>query len=103
MITKALSREPRPQWSQSDAIALEAAQEGIGHVIAIYSTEILAEETKPSPNFSRIDELRALQFALFCERRGLGIEDQAKIQEVRQECGKIVWEWNATQSRTTDN
>lgn len=99
MITGALSKEPRPEWSQSNAIALEAAQEGIGHVIAIYSSEIADEEARPFPDLSRIDDLLALQSKLFSARKALRIENQIEIQEVRQQCGAIVREWNDKQNR----
>lgn len=81
-------------WTEMEAISFECAKECISHMIAIQSHLLAEEKSKPEPDASRIEELRAEQARLAHERADLKINDQASITRIRTEYGAAVRSWN---------
>ena len=80
------SGEPRPQWTQDEAIAYECARECITHLMAICTDELHHE----APTDARRVELNAERSRLAAELRGLHVHDHADIARIRQDYGHRI-------------
>jgi hypothetical protein len=78
--------EPRPKWTQDEAIAFESARECITHLMAIYTGEL--HNDNPTPE--RRAELKAARARLAAELRGLHVHDHAEVARIRAEYGAII-------------
>lgn len=78
--------EPRPKWTQDEAIAYESALECITHLRAILTSE--RHNDNPTP--ARLAEIEAESARLFAERRALSVHDHADIARIRQEYGQRI-------------
>jgi hypothetical protein len=80
----------QPRWTQEQAIAFEAARECLGDVIAICVASIAAEESKASPDASRLAELETELAELTAKRRELKLTDSEGVAAVRAFYGAQV-------------
>lgn len=78
--------EPRPKWTQDEAIAFECARECITHLMAICTGELHNGE----PAESRRAELEAELSRLARERSALHVADQTNIARIRTEYGARI-------------
>lgn len=91
-ITPSMGKQPL--WTQDEAIAFESARETIGHMIAICSSLMGKEESKPNPDREKIKLLREKQFSLAMERRELRLKDHKNIDRIEQEYGLKIRAFN---------
>lgn len=78
--------EPRPKWTQEEAIAYESALECITHLRAILTSE--RHNDNPTPE--RLAEIEAESARLFAERRALSVHDHTEIARIRNEYGALI-------------
>lgn len=78
--------EPRPKWTQDEAIAYECARECITHMMAICTAELHND----APTEARRAELEAERARLAAELRGLHVHDHADIARIRQDYGQRI-------------
>lgn len=78
--------EPRPKWTQDEAIAYECARECITHMMAICTGELHND----APTEARCAELEAERARLAAELRGLHVHDHADIARIRQDYGQRI-------------
>lgn len=83
------------RWTQDQAIEFECACDTIGHLIAIHSHQIAAEERQPTPDAARIGHLHAELMRLARERQNLHVDSYAEIARVNDEYGAIIRAWHA--------
>lgn len=83
------------QWTQDEAIASECACDTIGHLVAIQSSEIVGEQSKPAPDTARVGQLRAECMRLASERRELHVDSHAEIARINDDYGAIIRAWHA--------
>lgn len=88
-----------PRWTQTQAVAFEAARECIGEVMAICSAELSREERKSEPNAARVTSLRAERAALAAERAALRVDDADRVATVRAVYGARVRDYRSQQQR----
>lgn len=74
-------------WTQEEAVNYQAARDCINACIAILSTEIHEESSKPSPSAQKLDAMRAKRLRLGAERSNLRLKDHEAIARVRKEYG----------------
>ena len=82
-------------WTQEEAINFECARETITHLMALLTSDIAAEEGKPSPSRVLLDGLRKRRFDLALERRALGVHDHQKIETIFNVYGPMVRNYQA--------
>jgi hypothetical protein len=78
--------EPRPKWTQDEAIAYECARECITHMMAICTGELHND----APTEARRAELEAERARLAAELRGLHVHNHADIARIRQDYGQRI-------------
>ena len=78
--------EPRPKWTQEEAIAYESALECITHLRAI----LTAERHNDNPPSERLAEIEAESARLASERRALSVHDHAEIARIRRDYGQRI-------------
>lgn len=78
--------EPRPKWTQDEAIAYECARECITHMMAICTGELHND----APTEARRAELEAERARLAAELCGLHVHDHADIARIRQDYGQRI-------------
>lgn len=78
--------EPRPKWTQDEAIAFECACECIIHLMAICTGELHNGE----PTESRRAELEADRSRLSQERTALHVSDTIEIERIRHDYGARI-------------
>jgi hypothetical protein len=86
--------DKQPLWTHDEAIAFESARDTIGHMIAICSSLMGKEESKPNPDREKIKLLREKQSSLAAERRDLCLKDHANIARIEQEYGLEIKAFN---------
>ncbi|MFC3216494.1 MULTISPECIES: hypothetical protein [Sphingomonadaceae] len=79
-----------PLWTQDQAVAFEAAREAVVDVIAGYSAEIDAEQTKPQPDGDRLAFLEMQTRHCFDVMKSLRVADDATVAQVLREYSAIV-------------
>lgn len=95
--------EPRPKWTQDEAIAYECARECITDMMAICTGRIADEAEKEAPDADRVAALRADRSKLAQERAALHVGDHADIARIRTDYGAIVRAWRAEQHTKGEN
>ena len=85
-----ISAPTAPMWTQDQAIAYEAALEAINDVIAGYSEQIDAEESRPKSSAQRLAWLSMRVSHARDEARSLDVTDDASVQQVLAEYSAIV-------------
>lgn len=78
--------EPRPKWTQEEAIAYESALECITHLRAI----LTGERHNDNPTPERLAEIEAEFARLLAERRALSVHDHAEIARIRRDYGQRI-------------
>lgn len=71
------------EWTPIESAEFEAAREAISHLMAIYTTLIRDEKTKPTPDRQRLDALHSDRWMLHWERDDLTIHDKELIAKAR--------------------
>jgi hypothetical protein len=79
-----------PLWTQDQAIAYEAALEAINDVIAGYSEQIEAEESRLQSNAQRLAWLTMRVSHARDEAHSLDVADDASVRQVLAEFSAIV-------------
>lgn len=87
--------EPKPKWTQDEAIDFECACDVITDLRAILTGRIAEEGSKEHPDAERVAALRAERSRLFRERAGLHVKDHDAIARVLTEYGTRVRAWRA--------
>ncbi|WP_185923454.1 hypothetical protein [Streptomyces sp. WAC05374] len=77
-------------WSNEETAAYEAAIEAVNGAVGAYSALIAAEEKKPEPNQTTIDEARVAQARLAREREALRSTDRQQIAEARARYAELA-------------
>lgn len=91
--------EPRPKWTQDEAIAFECAREVITDMMAICTGRIADETDKEAPDADHLAALRAERSRLAQERAALHVGDHADIARIRTDYGAIVRAWRAEHTK----
>lgn len=78
--------EPRPKWTQDEAIAYECARECITDLMGIITGDLYDDNASPE----RRNELRAERERLAAEQRNLHVHDHAEIARIRQDYGRRI-------------
>lgn len=78
------------QWSQSQAISFECANEVLTDLIGICTSAIAFERSKPKPRHNKIDTLEKELSKLSVERAKLSIYDSDTADKIRREYGAKV-------------
>jgi len=86
----AMTQIAPPLWTQDQAIAFEAAREAVVDVMAGYSAEIDAEESKPQPDAERLAFLEMQTRHCFDVLKSLRVTDDATVAQVLREYSAIV-------------
>src|SRR5450830_646254 len=81
------------KWTQDQAIAFECAREVITDMMAIKTALIATETEKVNPDSEYLIDLRTKRSKLSIERSGLHVDDDAKIDCIREQYGAIVRSW----------
>lgn len=80
------SGEPRPKWTQEEAVAYESALECISHLRAI----LAGERYNDNPTPARLVEIEVESARLAAERRALSVHDHAEIARIRRDYGQRI-------------
>ena len=82
--------DPAPRWSQDQAIAYEAALEAINDVIAGYSEQIAAEQSRPAPDAARVAWLEMRTDQAVTAKDALNVTDTDNVRQALEEFSSIV-------------